>query len=127
MKARVLNVNDNPALRYVVSRMLTAGGFEVLEAEDGRGALAQARATPPPQVVVLDVHLPDMDGFAVCRQLRADAATAGLKVLHTSATILAKGEAELSRAAGGDAYLPQPFEPATLVAEVQALLNAAGR
>src|SRR5690349_9654963 len=79
----VLIVDDNPATRYSTSRTLRAAGFQVTEAASGAEALVLA-----PQgvsAVVLDVHLPDIDGFEVCRQLRTMPPTSLLPVVHLSA------------------------------------------
>src|SRR5688572_5879365 len=80
----VLNVNDNEGARYMTSLMLRRAGFDVLEAADGGSALELAEQLP--DVIVLDVRLPDIDGFEVCRRIRQNPRTARLKVLHTSAT-----------------------------------------
>lgn len=83
---RVLNVNDNVASRYLVTKILRNVGIEVLEAASGTEALALAAREPRPDLLVLDVRLPDIDGIEVCRRLKADPATRDIKVLHTSAT-----------------------------------------
>src|SRR4051812_38192596 len=79
----VLVVDDNPTTRYATARVIRAAGFQTVEADTGRGALLLA----PQRVsaVVLDVHLPDINGFEVCHALRTDLATATLPVIHLSA------------------------------------------
>ncbi len=67
----VLNVNDNDASRYLVTRMLEKGGFTVIEAATGRGALERVRRDQP-RLVVLDIKLPDMNGLEVCQRIKAD-------------------------------------------------------
>ncbi len=90
MRRRVLVVDDHPSFRRLATRVLEAGGFDVVgEAEDGRAALAEARRLQP-DVVLLDVVLPDMSGFAVAEALAADAARP-LVVLVSS-----RGESELA-------------------------------
>lgn len=118
----VLNVNDDPAARYLVSRILQKAGFEVHEASGGLEALALARQRP--QLVVLDVHLPDIDGLEVCRRLKADPLTAGIPVLQTSAAFVSTERRVLGLESGADGYLTQPIEPPELVATVRALLRA---
>jgi signal transduction histidine kinase len=115
----VLNVNDSEAARYTTTRMLRRGGFEVIEAPDGLTALALAEQLP--DVVVLDVRLPDIDGFEVCRRIRANPRTARLKVLHTSATFVTIEKRVQGLKLGADGYLAQPFEAQELVATVQSL------
>ena len=80
---RVLNVNDRDIPRYVNEESLRRGGFQVVSVADGASALAAARDDI--DVVLLDVHLPDMNGFDVCRRIKADPATASAIVLLTSA------------------------------------------
>ena len=81
----ILNVDDNEPGLYAKSRILRHAGFEVLEASDGETALRLA-ATASPQLVLLDVRLPDISGLEVCRRIKSDPATRRLPVLHISAT-----------------------------------------
>lgn len=117
----VLVVDDEAASRYVSARLLSQAGLRVVEAGTGAEALARAEGV---DLVLLDVNLPDMDGFEVCRRLRADPATSALAVLHLSAT-RADPEALVAGLDGGeDGYLMQPVEPEVLVATVRSLLRA---
>jgi signal transduction histidine kinase len=117
----VLNVNDNEGARYMTSHMLRRSGFEVLEAADGATALALSEQLP--DVVVLDVRLPDIDGFEVCRRIRNNPLTARLKVLHTSATFVTLDKKVHGLEVGADGYLAQPFEMQELVATIQSLIR----
>ena len=118
----VLVVDDNPATRYSTARVLRAAGFKTAEAGTGGEALALARSGM--SAVVLDVDLPDINGFDVCRKLRSEPQTALLPVVHLSA-IYAKSEDRVAGFnAGADAYLIHPVEPAVLVATLQALIRA---
>jgi len=117
----VLNVNDNEGARYMTSVMLRRAGFEVLEAADGKSALEYAEQMP--DVIVLDVRLPDIDGFEVCRRIRANPRTARLKVLHTSATFVTLDKKVHGLEVGADGYLSQPFEMQELVATIQSLIR----
>ena len=120
----VLNVNDHAANLYMVSKFLRAAGFTVIEAKTGREALDLAAThDPQPAVAVLDVHLPDISGFDVCRMLKADAATKDIKVLHTSASFVKSDHKVEGLSVGADGYLTQPFEPQDLVATVRSLLR----
>jgi signal transduction histidine kinase len=118
----VLNVNDNDASRYLVTRMLEKGGFTVVEAATGRGAIEKVRAQMP-RLVVLDVQLPDMSGLDVCRQIKVNPRTNGVKVLHTSAVFVATESKVQSLECGADGYLSHPFEQEELIATVRSLLR----
>jgi PAS domain S-box-containing protein len=118
----ILVVDDNPASLYATSRVLRAAGFSVIEAATGGEALAHADGSP--QLVVLDVNLPDMDGFQVCRELRANQRTARIPVIHLSATFVKDVDKVQGLDAGADGYLTHPVEPPVLIATVNAFLRA---
>ena len=111
----VLVVDDNPATRYTTTRVLVAAGFRTREAQSGAAALEEARRGI--SAVVLDVHLPDMSGFDVCRELRANPLTSALPVVHLSAEFTRNEDRVAGLEAGADAYLVHPVEPAILVGD----------
>ncbi|CAA9322242.1 MAG: hypothetical protein AVDCRST_MAG11-2066 [uncultured Gemmatimonadaceae bacterium] len=117
----VLVVDDTEANRYVVARWLERAGFRVVEAAGGAEALALAPEAA--DLVILDIHLPDVDGFEVARRLKADARTAHLPVLHLSAERVAPVDRAAGLEVGADGYLTHPVEPAELIASVRALLR----
>lgn len=119
---RILVVDDHPTTRYSTARILRAAGFATEEAATGGEALALAAQGM--SALVLDVHLPDVDGFEVCRRLREDPRTASLPVIHLSATYIHDRDKVAGLNAGADAYLVHPAEPAVLVATLQALIRA---
>jgi signal transduction histidine kinase len=117
----VLVVDDNAAGRYAVSRMLRRGGYQVREAGTGQEALTLAAERP--RLVLLDVHLPDVDGFEVCRRLRADPATSDLPILQMSASYVKGTDRARGLAGGADAYLIEPIDSEELLATVSTLLR----
>jgi CheY-like chemotaxis protein len=99
----VLAVDDNDAVRYAVVRFLREGGYKVLEARNGREALVLAAQDP--DLITLNINLPDMNGFEVCRRLKADPATAQIPVLHISASFAKTEDRVRGLQGGADAYL----------------------
>ncbi|QYY28015.1 response regulator [Cupriavidus pinatubonensis] len=118
----VLVVDDNPVTRYATVRVLATAGFRTVEAEIGQRALEIADVSV--SAVVLDVNLPDIDGFQVCRILRGRPETATIPVVHLSATYMADCDKVRGLDAGASAYLTHPAEPAILVATISSLIRA---
>lgn len=118
----ILNVDDSEAARYAKSRILTHAGFKVIEAASGSAALYRAREDKP-DLVLLDVKLPDINGLEVCRLLKADPATRAILVLQTSASYIGVADKIRALEGGADNYLFEPIEPEELVANVKALLR----
>lgn len=118
---RLLVVNDDPVGRYTTVRLLNAAGFPTEEAANGAQALALADRDI--SAVVLDIHLPDIDGFELCRRLRARNTTFRLPVIHLTAAYLTDEDKVRGLDAGADAYLTHPVEPAVLVSTIQALVR----
>jgi phosphate regulon transcriptional regulator PhoB len=121
MPSRVLIVEDEPDIRELVVHHLKREGYQVSAAAGGEEALRQVRAAPP-DLVLLDLMMPAMDGLEVCRRLRQDPATAALPIVM----LTAKGD-EVDRVLGleigADDYIVKPFSPKELVARVKAVLR----
>ncbi|MBD2043862.1 response regulator [Microcoleus sp. FACHB-672] len=118
----ILHVDDNETNRYVVNRMLRKAGFEVQEAATGEIAL-ESVAHQPPDLIILDVQLPGINGFEVCHRLKANPATSSIPVLHLSASFVESKDKALGLDTGADGYLAQPVEPIELLATIKALLR----
>ena len=118
---KILAVDDNEALRYSLVRTLREAGYQVVEA--GTGGEALVRATENPDLITLDVHLPDMIGFEVCKQLKSNPLTSRIPILQLSSTYIDPEARVQGLASGADAYLAEPIDRAELVATVGALLR----
>ena len=118
----VLVVDDAADSRQLAAFVLERAGFAVIEAATGREALERA-ASAVPDAVVLDVNLPDVDGFEVCRRLKSDVGTRAIPVLFLSATYTDVDAQIRGRESGGEAYLTKPFEPAELVSAATNLVR----
>jgi two-component system OmpR family response regulator len=120
---QVLVVDDEPNIRELVQVALKFHGCSVATAATGRDALRQAEAAPP-DLIVLDVMLPDMDGFEVCRRLRAGGNEVPVIFLTARDT---SSDTVTGLAIGGDDYVTKPFSVEALVARVRAVLRRAAR
>ena len=121
-RGTVLHVDDNEANRYVVMRILQNAGFTVVEAATGAAGL-EALAQHQPELVILDVQLPDLSGFEVCRRIKSNPETAFIPVLHLSASFVKSQDKAEGLDSGADGYLAQPVEPIELLATVRSLLR----
>jgi two-component system cell cycle response regulator DivK len=121
MTKTVLLVEDNPHNRKIFSGMLTHAGFRVVEAEDGHQALA-AMQRELPDIVLMDLSIPGVDGWEVARRLKADARTRPVPIIALTAHAM-RGDEERARAAGCDHYLAKPISPKKVVEEVRKLLH----
>jgi two-component system phosphate regulon response regulator PhoB len=119
----VLVVDDEPNIVELVRVTLEDDRVRVVTAADGAEAL-DAVLTDRPDLVLLDVNLPDLSGLEVCRRLRADARTRGTKVVMLTAAAQ-RDDVERGHAAGADDYLTKPFSPVRLLSLVEALLPEA--
>ncbi|MDB4977173.1 MAG: histidine kinase, partial [Myxococcaceae bacterium] len=118
----VLNVNDDAATRYLMTKILRGGGYTVLEAVNGEAAL-RAVSTHRPDLVLLDIKLPDISGLEVCRRIKSDPQTATVLVVQTSATFASSDRKVEGLESGADLYLAQPIEGVELLATIRALLR----
>ena len=119
--SRILAVDDEPHILKLVAFSLKAGGLEVIEATDGLSAIAIAAAEQP-DLILMDVMMPVLDGFEACRRLKEDPATRGIPVgMLTAKTQLSEQQAGLDCGAKG--YICKPFTPKDLVAQVQEFLG----
>lgn len=118
----VLNVDDYPPGLYARTKILRQAGFEVIEATTGSQTLKLAFEHKP-AVILLDVNLPDMHGFEVCRRMRTNPALAATTILHISASSVQEHQQVNGLDTGADGYLIEPVDPAVLVATIKAYLR----
>jgi two-component system, cell cycle response regulator DivK len=123
-KPRVLLVDDYPDAREMYSEYLAFSGFEVIEATNGMEALQHAIDSEP-DIILMDLSLPVMDGWEATRRLKADRRTAGIPVVALTGHALA-GISEGARRAGCDAFVTKPCLPEDLVKEIRKILEQPG-
>ena len=117
----VLLVEDNPHNRKIFSGMLTHSGFRVREAENGEIALKSV-AEERPDIILMDLSIPGVDGWECTRRLKADPGTAKIPIIALTAHAM-RGDEERARAAGCDGYLSKPISPKLVVEEVKKYLD----
>jgi signal transduction histidine kinase len=120
----LLNCDDTVETRYAKTRVLRHAGYEVIECDTGAEALRRTRELMP-DLVLLDVQLPDMSGLDVCRRIKEDAATGIIPVIQISATFITQDHAKEALKYGADIYLTEPLEPKELETVVSVLLRLA--
>lgn len=119
-KSKILLVDDEKDLVEIVSNRLQASGYEVIVAYDGQEALDKARKEKP-DLIILDLMLPKMDGYKVCRMLKFDEKYKHIPIIMFTAR--AQGEDEkMGMEVGANAYMTKPFEPQVLLAKIKELL-----
>ncbi|HWE50762.1 MAG TPA: ATP-binding protein [Bryobacteraceae bacterium] len=119
----ILNVDDYAPGRYARTKLLKQAGFPVIEATTGKETLELAEKNKP-VLILLDVNLPDMNGFDVCKKLRSNPHTASMTIVHVSASSILTQHQVSGLESGADGYLVEPVEPAVLLATVNAFLRA---
>ena len=122
MSKRILVVEDQEDNRKIVRDLLTNADFEVIEAEDGEAGLAAAAAHRP-DLILMDIQLPGIDGYEATRRLKADTLLHAIPIIAVTSRALA-GDADKVRAAGCDAYISKPYSPRLLLAKVREYLPA---
>ena len=121
MSKRILVIEDQEDNRQILRDLLTSADFEVIEAVDGEAGLAAA-ATHRPDLILMDIQLPVLDGYEATRRLKADAALRAIPVIAVTSHSLS-GDADKARAAGCDAYISKPYSPRQLLAKVREYLS----
>jgi CheY-like chemotaxis protein len=126
MSRRILVVEDEPENRLFIGLMLRTEGYEVIEAEDGQSALALLQRDPLPDLILLDVMMPGLNGWEVFQRLRADSRTIDVPVVMLTA-LAQRADVERAVQLGVDGYLTKPFEPADLIHTMESTMKTRGR
>jgi len=121
MKTKILVVDDEPDVLHLVEHNLLAANYEIITAADGAEALKRARAALP-NLIILDLMLPELDGLEVCKLLRRDPSTAAIPIIMLTARA-AEMDRVLGLELGADDYVTKPFSPRELVLRVKRLLR----
>jgi two-component system cell cycle response regulator DivK len=125
MKRQVLLIEDNEQNRYLVTFLLERSGYRVHAVADGPRGIAAARAEVP-ALILLDIQLPTMDGYAVARALREDERLRETPIVAVTSYAM-PGDREKALESGCTGYIEKPIDPETFVAELELVLEGAGR
>ncbi len=120
MKTRILYIEDNDQNFYLVSFILSAKGYEVLRARDGREGVDLASTTNA-DLILLDIQLPVMDGYATARELRKNPGLAAIPIVALTSYAMA-GDREKALAAGCNGYIEKPINPKTFTEQIEQYL-----
>jgi two-component system, cell cycle response regulator DivK len=121
MSKRILMVEDTEDNRQILRDLFAGTDYELLEAADGAAGLAMAQAHRP-DLILMDIQLPVLDGYETTRRIKADPALSAIPVIAVTSYALS-GDERKARAAGCDAYIAKPFSPRQLLAKVREFLN----
>jgi two-component system, cell cycle response regulator DivK len=121
MSKRILVVEDQPDNRQIIRDMLAPTNYEISEAEDGQQAL-EAIAKQQPDLILMDIQLPIIDGYTATRKIKANPACRSIPIIAVTSYALS-GEEKKAREAGCDDYVPKPFSPRQLLAKIRQHLS----
>jgi two-component system cell cycle response regulator DivK len=124
MSKRILVVEDQEDLRAILRDLLTASDFEVIEAADGRAGVEKAQSERP-DLILMDIQLPGLDGYEAMGQIRSDAGLAKTPIIAVSSFAM-KGDEEKARASGCDGYVTKPYSPMQLLRMIRGFLPDKG-
>ncbi|MBM3148800.1 MAG: response regulator transcription factor [Chloroflexi bacterium] len=125
MSKKILVIEDDPSTLRFIEYTLQQAGFEVLLAKNGLDGLRMAQ-TQHPDLIILDIMLPGLDGYEVCRRLRQKPATANILVLMLSAKARQEDK-DTGMKMGADDYLSKPVDPSEIIKRVQSMLTGTGK
>jgi two-component system cell cycle response regulator DivK len=121
MSKKILVVEDTDDNRQILRDLLGMAGYELIEAYDGADGVAKA-GEHKPDLILMDIQMPVMDGYEATRRIKAEPALAGIPVIAVTSYALS-GDEEKARAAGCDGYIAKPFSPRQMLAKVREILG----
>ena len=121
MSKRILYIEDNPENRLLMRRVLMAEGYTVEEASDGNSGLRKASESPP-DLILMDINLPEIDGYEVTARLKQLPNMAGVPIIAVTANVM-KGDREKTLAAGCDGYIQKPIDIDLLPSQIESFLK----
>ncbi|HSY48266.1 MAG TPA: response regulator [Thermoanaerobaculia bacterium] len=119
--ARVLVVEDNDMNMQLVEYLLEEGGYQIVKAASGEEALSVARGEDPVDLILMDIHLPGIDGLSVVREMKADARTSAIPILALTAHAM-RGDKDRFLEAGCDGYISKPIDVKTFLSSIRQYL-----
>jgi CheY-like chemotaxis protein len=119
---RILVVEDNDMNMQLVEFLLEEGGYQIVKATSGEEAIAITREHDPPDLILMDIHLPGMDGLSVVRAMKADARTSRIPILALTAHAM-RGDKDRFLEAGCDGYISKPIDVKTFLDSIQKYLG----
>jgi two-component system, cell cycle response regulator DivK len=120
MSKRIMVIEDHEDNRQILRDLLGSVGYELIEARDGETALT-ALASQRPDLILMDIQLPGIDGYEVTRRIKADPALRAIPIIAVTSYALS-GEEDKARTAGCDAYVPKPYSPRQLLVKIREFL-----
>jgi CheY-like chemotaxis protein len=120
--ARVLVVEDNDMNMQLVEYLLEEGGYQIVKAASGEDALTIARGGDPVDLILMDIHLPGIDGLSVVREMKNDARTSGIPILALTAHAM-RGDRDRFLEAGCDGYISKPIDVKTFLSSIRQYLH----
>jgi two-component system, cell cycle response regulator DivK len=121
MTKRILVVEDQEDNRRILRDLLSSADYDIIEAEDGEAALAAAAAKRP-DLILMDIQLPIMDGYEATRRIKADPILKNVPIIAVTSYALS-GDEDKARAAGCDDFVPKPYSPRQLLAKIRGFLR----
>ncbi|HEV7485528.1 MAG TPA: response regulator [Thermoanaerobaculia bacterium] len=121
--ARVLVVEDNEMNMQLVEYLLEEGGYQIVKAASGEDALSIARGGEPVDLILMDIHLPGIDGLSVIREMKADPQTGAIPILALTAHAM-RGDKDRFLEAGCDGYISKPIDVKTFLTSIRSYMRA---